>query len=147
MNLIDIIFAFLPFYISRALVGLEPINGFQEGKSKSTNDQLPSTEAVAAAPSAMETATTSSAPATATPLTLPDTDLDAIVAASVPSTTEQMEIDVDAPNIDLSSIGVDASDVPQAIDLESDVLREFLESETADLSATDDVGIEQMLMA
>lgn len=58
-----------------------------------------------------------------------------------------MEIDVDAPvpNIDLST-GVDSSDVPQ-VDLESDVLREFLESETTDLSAADDVGIEQMLMA
>lgn len=158
------------------LVGLEPMNGYQEGKNITTNDQLPSTDTdlsvttpPAAAPpsSTIEQVTiTTTAEVQLPPPVQQSQQADMIVASSVPTTTasvtsvsvpelssitpismnDPMEID-DAPsNIDLSSMGVDTSDVPQ-VDLESDVLREFLESETTDLSATDDVGIEQMLMA
>lgn len=151
------------------LVGLEPINGFHENKNIAANDQLPSTEPdqsitdAAAVASTSPTATATSASAMAQQqqqqLTQPSaslqTEVTAPTAASSVSTSSAeissitpmpMEIDDDAPpNIDLST-GVDSSDVPQ-VDLESDVLREFLENDTTDLSATDDVGIEQMLMA
>lgn len=85
----------------------------------------------------------------------PQAEVTAAAVASVSTSATEISaiapipMDVDPmdapPNIDLST-GVDSSDVPQ-VDLESDVLREFLESETTDLSAADDVGIEQMLMA
>lgn len=57
-----------------------------------------------------------------------------------------MVIDSDETPDAIITADDDASTVPQ-VDLESDVLREFLESDTASLTATDDVGIEQMLMA
>lgn len=157
-----------------SLVGLEPINGFHESKNISDNDQLPSTEAdlsITAVAAVAESATATATATITTPSTTEQlpllTEVTAAASVSVStavastSATEisenpmeispieitPMEIDVNdaPPNIDLST-GVDSSDVPQ-VDLESDVLREFLESETTDLSATDDVGIEQMLMA